>query len=86
MSVPLNNLERKSDKDASSLTFKSLKSGMADISFANASIGPGIPVPPVIPAVLLDPATSLTRWKNQVIVPIKIFCGTSFPINGLLFS
>lgn len=59
---------------------------MAEISFANARIGPGIPVPPVLPAVLLDPAISLTRWKNQVIVPFKIFSGTSFPIKGLLLS
>lgn len=86
ISVPLNNFERKRDNDISSSTFISLKNGIAEISFAKARIGPGIPVPPVTPAVLLDPATSLTRWKNHVIVPIKIFCGTSFPMKGLLFS
>ena len=35
--------------------------------------GPGMPVPPVKPAVELDPATSLTKWKNQMTVPYKIF-------------
>ena len=62
-----NSFERNIDTDILSSTFMFLKSGIAKTSFANARIGPGIPVPPVIPTVLLDPAISLTRWKNQVI-------------------
>ncbi|TCM20339.1 hypothetical protein EDF59_1753 [Novosphingobium sp. ST904] len=38
------------------------------------------------PAVLLLPDMSLTRWKNQLIVPQKIFEGISDPINSKPFS
>ena len=57
----------------SSPTFIFLKNGIAEISFAKLNNGPGMPVPPVKPAVELDPATSLTKWKNQMTVPYKIF-------------
>ena len=58
--VPLNNFDKSSDIDISFI-FRFLKKGSTDISLAIDKIGPGIPVPPLKPTVLLDPAISLIR-------------------------
>ena len=58
--VPLNSFERNTDRELSPI-FMSLKIGRTDSSFAIARIGPGIPVPPLLPTELFEPATSLTR-------------------------
>ena len=58
--VPLNTFDRKTDRSLFPvLVF--LNTGRAANSFARERIGPGIPVPPLRPAVLLEPATSLTK-------------------------
>ena len=81
--VPLNNFDKSSDIDISFI-FRFLKKGSTDISLAIDKIGPGIPVPPLKPTVLLDPAISLIRWKNQTNVPLIIFEELFSPINILL--
>ena len=84
-SVPLNNLDKNTENDVSSF-FRFLKNGRTDISFALDKIGTGIPVPPLNPAVLLEPAISLIKWKNHTSVPFIIFDDVSSPIKILLFS
>ena len=49
----------------------SLKKGSAESSFMNETSGPGMPVPPM--SEPLEPAMSLTMWKNQPMVPKAIF-------------
>ena len=83
--VPLKSFDINTDMERS-LIFMSLKAGRTDSSFANERIGPGIPVPLLLPVELLEPETSLTRWKNQIIVPYSIFVTTSSPMKARLFS
>lgn len=58
--VPLNSLDRNFDIELPCISIF-LNIGNTDNSFAIDKIGPGIPVSPVIHAVLLEHAISLTR-------------------------
>lgn len=61
-----------------------LKNGRADSSFMNDTSGPGMPVPPESDP--LDPAMSLTIWKNQPMVPNATFSWKFLPMHALCDS
>ena len=56
-----------------------LKKGSAESSFMNEMSGPGMPVPPMREP--LEPAMSLTMWKNQPMVPKAIFSWKFLPMH-----
>ena len=78
--VPLKSFDKNSERETSP-TEIFRKRGVAESSFASDRSGPGIPVPPVRPAVEPEPAMSLTRWRNQRRVPNNNFSGTVSPIR-----